>query len=119
MIWEYIKNQTHLITAVTVQMRNPSFNTTIKGNRYLDYSSQFSKVLCYSQKARTFITPPLYPRLDDNACISALTERERKEQRSRDVKICPRLTSRERQNGERYTATGVRIPTTWGHSGIN
>ena len=94
MIWGHVK--THLVTAVPVQTSSPSFNTIIKGNRYLDYSLHFCKALCYSQKVRALIMSLLYPSQDENTCSSTLTVKEKKELRFRNVKkICPRLTSKE------------------------
>lgn len=58
MLWEYAKITTHLIAIVTVQTSIPTFITIMKGNRHLDNSSHFCKILCYSQKVRTVIIHP-------------------------------------------------------------
>ena len=84
-----------LITIVTVQTSNSTFNIRIKAADTWIVSHIFIRYYAMHKRWEHSLSYQIFPHQDGRACISTLIERKKKELRFKDDKICSRVTNKE------------------------
>ena len=85
-----------LITIVTVQTSNSTFNIRIKAADTWIVSHIFIRYYAMHKRWKHSLSYQIFPHQDGRACISTLIERKKKKLRFKDgKKICSRVTNKE------------------------